>query len=144
MARKTTPVNPEEMNPNVDPDIDLVSTAPDDWEFETVVDESPTHVVFDTVGDVFIGRFIARVTITHEVPVDKDHPEGINSFDLFTFRGRDEELYAVNTSGKLDKGMAEVKEGDWVRLTLTKFIPSKKGNDFKDFRVEVRRNATPA
>lgn len=140
MVRKTTVVEPEQMAEEVNPDIDMVSTAPDDWEFETVVEESPTHVVFDTVGDVFIGQFQARITITHEVPVDKDHPDGINAFDLFTFRGQDGELYAVNTSGKLDKGMEKVSEGDWVRLTLTKFIPSKKGNDFKDFRVEVRRN----
>ncbi len=128
-----TVINPEELNDEVTPDTDLISTAPEDWQFETVVEESPTHVVFDTVGDVFIGQYVDRITITPETA-------GKDPFDLFTFRGRDGELYAVNPSGKLDKGMDVVKPGDWVRLTLTKFIPSNKGNDFKDFRVEVRKN----
>lgn len=128
-----TVIDPEEMSPHTDPDIDMVSTAPDDWEFETIIQESPIQVIFDTEGDVFIGQFIERITITPETA-------GKDPFDLFTFRGRDGELYAVNPSGKLDKGMDVVKKGDWVRLTLIKFIPSNKGNDFKDFRVEVRKN----
>jgi len=138
--RTQTVVNPEELNGEVNPDIDLISSAPEDWEFETVAEESPTHVLFDTVGDVFVGQFKGRITIEHTVPVDKEHPNGVNTFDLFTFRGQDGELYAVNTSGKLDDAMSVVKEGAWVRLTLVKFIPSKKGNDFKDFRVEVKKN----
>jgi len=139
--RTQTVVDPQEMAGEVMPDdMDLISTAPEDWEFETVAEESPTHVLFDTVGDVFIGQYQARITIEHTVPVDKDHPEGINRFDLFTFRGRDGVLYAVNTSGKLDEAMKEVDSGQWVRLTLIKFIPSKKGNDFKDFRVEVKKS----
>lgn len=138
---KTKPVeNVEELNGEVSPDVDLVSTAPDDWEFNTIVEESPTGVIFDTVGDVFIGQFLDRVTIEHDVPVSKEHPEGKSEFDLFRFRGRDGVLYAVNPSGKLDRGMGAVKSGDWVRITLIKFIPSAKGNDFKDFRVEVRTN----
>jgi len=128
-----TVINPEELNGEVSPDIDLISSAPDDWEFETIIEESPTHVVFDSVGDVFIGQFVDRVTIVPETA-------GKDPFDLFRFRGRDGELYAVNPSGKLDKGMEAVKAGEWVRLTLIRFIPSTKGNDFKDFRVEVKTN----
>ena len=133
MAKRVTAINPEQMAEDITPDIDLVSTAPDDWEFETVIEESPTHVVFDTIGDVFIGQYVNRVTIEPTTP-------GKDPFDLFTFRGRDGELYAVNPSGKLDQGMVRVKAGDWVRITLIKFIPSTKGNDFKDFRVEVKKN----
>lgn len=131
MARRTTVISEEEMTPDVTPDSDLVTKAPDDWEFETVIEESPTHVIFDEVGDVFVGQFVDRVTIT---PDNKD----IEPFDLFRFRGRDGELYAVNTSSKLDKGMDKVKPDSWVRITLIKTIPSRKGNDFKDFRVEVK------
>lgn len=133
-APKTqTVIDPEDMREEVLPDVDLISTAPDDWEFETVIEESPTQVIFDTEGDRFIGQFVDRVTITPETA-------GKEPFDLFRFRGQDGELYAINPSGKLDKGMSVVKTGDWVRITLIKFIPSNKGNDFKDFRVEVRKN----
>jgi len=131
--RTTTVINAEELHGEVTPDVDLISAAPDDWEFETIIEESPTGVVFDTVGDVFIGRYVDRVTITPD--------SGKDPFDLFRFRGRDGELYAVNPSGKLDTGMAAVKTDQWVRITLIKLIPSNKGNDFKDFRVEVRTNS---
>lgn len=140
-------VNPEEMaaNGEVMPDVDMVSTAPDDWEFETVIEESPTHVIFDTPGDVFVGQFVERITITPENPpgIDPDSKLYKSPFDLFTFRGRDGVLYAINPSGKLDKAMDVVKPGDWTRITLVKHIPSSKGNDFKDFRVEVRKAGTP-
>jgi len=129
---------PEEMNGEVTPeDLSLISEAPADWEFETVIEESPTHVLFDTAGDRFVGQFIDRVTIT---PDRAD----IEPFDLFRFRGQDGELYAINTSGKLDKGMHVVNAGDWVRITLMKLLPSNKGNDFKDFKVEVKRSAPAA
>lgn len=130
-------VDAQELHGEVTPDVDLVSTAPDDWEFKTVIEESPTGVVFDTVGDVFIGQFVDRITITPDKP---EKGEAKDPFDLFRFRGRDGELYAINPSGKLDRGMSVVNAGDWVRITLIKLIPSSKGNDFKDFRVEVKSN----
>jgi hypothetical protein len=133
MARKQTAINTEDLNEEATaPNVDVLSTAPDDWEFETIIEESPTGIVFDTVGDCFIGQYLDRVTIEPE--------NGKDPFDLFRFRGFDGGLYAVNPSGKLDKGMSTVKEGDWVRITLIKFIPSNKGNDFKDFRVEIKKN----
>lgn len=113
-----------------EPNAELLSTAPDDWEFETIADESPMRVVFDTLGDVFIGRYVGKDHIT---------PENEDPFDLFTFRGRDEKLYAVNTSYKLVEAMEKVQAGQWVRLTYVKDIPSKKGNPMKDFKVDVKK-----
>lgn len=138
--RTTAVVEPEQMAEEIQPDMDLISVAPEDWEFETVIEESPTHVTFDTIGDVFIGQFVDRITITPEKP---EKGEAKDPFDLFRFRGRDGVLYAVNPSGKLDKGMDAVNKGDWVRITLVQLIPSNKGNDFKDLRVEVRVGGTP-
>lgn len=144
-APATKPVTDEnELAPEVMPDDDtaILTEAPDDWEFETVIEESPTHVIFNKIGDRFIGQFVGRVTVTPENPPDLDPSSKLYKapFDLFHFRGQDGELYAVNTSGKLDKQFDElVKPNDWVRLTLIKTIASSKGNDFKDFRVEVRR-----
>lgn len=110
-----------------------VSTAPDDWEFETLVEESPTMVIFDTIGDVFIGQYIG---IEHIDPANgKDEP-----FDRFTFRGRDGELYAVNQSYKLQTALEDVDKGTWIRITYTKDIPTSRNlQPMKDFRIDVRK-----
>lgn len=112
-----------------------VSYSPEDWEWETVAEESPTRVVFDTLGDTFVGQYVGDQHIEQEPDEDgKDQ-----SFDLFLFRGRDSELYAVNHSYKLIEAMEKVTEGDWVRIVFVKEIPSKRGNPLKDFRVDVKK-----
>jgi hypothetical protein len=117
-----------------DPEIDetLLTTAPDEWEFETVAEESAIRVIMEDPGDVFIGQYVG----TEHVEPDngKDDP-----FDLFTFRGRDGRLYSMNQSYKLTKAMDKVSPDQWVRITLVKEIPSSKGNPVKDYRVEVKR-----
>lgn len=110
-----------------------VSESPSEWEWETVAEESPTRVIFDTVGDTFVGQFKGEDHIEHEV-------EGEDaSFDLFLFRGRDGELYAINKSYKLIEAMEKVEYDQWVRIQFVKEIPSRKGNPLKDFRVDVKR-----
>lgn len=113
---------------------DLISTAPDEWEFETVVEESPTMVVFDTIGDVFIGQYVGTEHI--DPNNGKDEP-----FDRYNFRGRDGELYAVNKSYKLAQAMEDkdIQPETWVRITYIKDIPTdRKLNPMKDFRIDVR------
>ena len=111
----------------------LVSEAPDEWEFETLVEESPTMVIFDTIGDVFVGQYVG---IEHIDPDNgKDEP-----FDRFNFRARDGELYALNSSYQLVDALKKVDPGTWVRVTYIKDIPTKRGlNPMKDFRIDVRK-----
>jgi hypothetical protein len=113
-----------------------VSMTPADWEFETVVEESPTTIVFDTIGDVFVGQYIGTEHI--DLPLDKDGKD--QSFDRYTFRGRDGELYALNQSYKIEMGMDKAAPGQWVRITYVKDIPTSRGlQPMKDFRIEVRK-----
>lgn len=130
MARSKVQAVPAEMPASA---VESVSDYPSEWEWETVADESPSRVIFDTVGDVFVGRYVGDQHIEHE-------EEGEDaSFDLFLFRGRDEALYAVNKSYKLVEAMKNVNPDEWVRIEFVKEIPVKKGNPLKDFRVLVRR-----
>lgn len=120
------------------PDVDpmLVTTAPDDWEFETVVEESPTKVIFDTIGDVFIGQYVGPLHIEREP--DKEGRD--QSFTLYTFRARDNGLYALNESYQIEEAMKSVEAGQWVRVTYMKDIDTARGqNPMKDFRVDIRR-----
>lgn len=109
-----------------------VTTTPENWEFETVVEESGIKVIFDTVGDIFVGEFVGTELITPPNGVDEP-------FTLYHFRGRDKQLYSVNESYKMKEAKGKLNAGDWVRLTYTKDIESSKGNPMKDIKVEVKK-----
>lgn len=109
-------------------------SAPDGLQWSTIAEESATTVIFDTVGDAFVGRYIG---IEHIEPDNgKDEP-----FDRFTFRAKDRELYAVNQSYKLADALKDVDPGTWVRITYVKDISTKRGlNPMKDFVIDVATN----
>ncbi len=115
-------------------DYSFLTNAPEDWEFETVVDKAAMLYEFDTIGDVFIGQFEG---VDHIVP-DNGDPE----FDRYNFRGRDGELYCINPSYKIQGAQEDElwNKGDWVRMTYVADIPTKRGlNPMKDIKIEVRR-----
>lgn len=106
--------------------------SPDDWDWTNVAEESAIRVVFDTIGDVFVGQYVG---VDH-VKAEKDGKDA--SFDLYVFRGQDGKLYALNQSFKLVQAMDQVSEGTWVRVTYVADVPTKQPQPMKDFRVDVR------
>jgi hypothetical protein len=127
VAKSTPPVE----TPEPETDMSLVTTAPDDWEFETVSEESATVVIFESPGDAFIGKYEGVENI---IP-DKGEP-----FSRYAFRGRDGARYAINKSYQLNAGMDAVAQGSWVRITLVKEVPTSRGLEpMKDFRIEVKK-----
>ena len=130
MGKTITQVDVPEQMPDEEIDETLVTTAPDDWEWDTLAEESPTKIIFDKFGDSFVGKYEGRLTIT---PDNGDEP-----FVLLTFRARDENKYAVNSSYKLDAVLTDEVIGKWVRLVYIKDIPTKL-NPMKDFRVDIRK-----
>lgn len=137
MARRASEmVQPDPETPDIDEA--MVTTAPDDWEWETVSEESPIGVVFENVGDVFIGKYLGPETITTDKPYNSD---GDTSFDVFLFRGRDEKRYSMPQSYNLMKAMEKVQEGQWCRIEFCAEVETKRGqNPMKDFRVDVRKS----
>lgn len=116
------------------PDAD-VTQSPEGWEWETVVEGAPARVVFDTIGDSFIGQFIGEEHVDQEPAADGSDP----SFDLFLYRGQDGDRYAINKSYALAEAMVKVEPGQWCRITYIKDIAtSRKLNPMKDFKVDVR------
>lgn len=118
-----------------------VSTSPEGWEWETVAEESAATVVFDTIGDVFIGEYLGSEHIEPENGKRNEQSgENEDAFDRFVFRARDGKRYAINKSYKLNAAMEDVDEGQWVRITYVADIEtSRKLNPMKDFRVDVRK-----
>jgi hypothetical protein len=134
MSTKRTPSKEDTVEPSTVEDINDVS-APDEWEFDTLVDESPTTVIFDEIGDVFVGQYKG---MDHIVPDNgKDEP-----FDRYTFRARDGKPYAINRSYKLAEAMEKVQPDQWVRITYVKDIQTARNlNPMKDLKVEVKRES---
>lgn len=110
----------------------LLSTAPDDWEFETVIEETPAQIKLD-IGDSVILQFIE---ILHVDNPNKREDNDEEDFDLLVFRGRNGKPYSINPSFKLARDWGKIQPQDWVRITLVGELPSKKGNPLKDYKVE--------
>ena len=113
-----------------------VTASPEDWNWETVAKEAPTKIIFDTIGDVFVGKYVGKEHIEREPDAEgKDR-----SFWLHKFEGRDGDVYSVNDSFDLNEKMAEDMIGKWVRLTYLKDVKTERGlNAMKSFRVDVRQ-----
>lgn len=126
-AKKTDP----EFVENADP-----RENPEGWEWDTVAEGSAAVVIFEDKGDQFVGQFLGSQHIERE-PNAKGEDQ---SFDRFLFRGRDGERYAINKSYALEEAMEDVNDGQWVRITYIKDIPTARNqNPMKDFRVDVRK-----
>lgn len=115
-------------------------TAAKTDEWTTIQEESPSVLVFDAIGDQFIGRYIGPEEVT---------PEGDDPFTRYTFRAEgnpeatgllDGTLVAINSSWRMESAMSKAQAGELCRITYIKDIPTKRGlNPMKDFRVDVKR-----
>jgi hypothetical protein len=119
----------------------MAQTAKDEWaDADVLSDESPSVITFDTIGDVFIGRYRGSETVT---------PEEGETFrqDRFTVAGDQPGLsngaiVAIRPGYQLREAFDKLQAGDLVRIEYLKDIPTGKPgrNDLKDFKVQVRRS----
>jgi hypothetical protein len=118
-------------NPTAE-EAEILSTAPADWEWDTVSEEAPTQLIMDE-GDTFVGQYKG---VEHIEPDNgKDEP-----FDLLIFIGRDSVRYSMAPGYKLEKAMKDVTPDQWVRITFVKTLETGRGlNPMKDYKVEVRK-----
>lgn len=103
---------------------------PDDG-WETIEHEAPTLVVFDTLGDEFIGQYLGHREI--DLP---DQPG--ETFRQDKFRGRDGELYAINSGYQLKTVLDKIQPGQWTRITYKKDVDTGQPKPMKSFQVDVR------
>lgn len=99
----------------------------DEW--TDVGSETPTRVVFDTIGDEFIGTYNERRTIT---------PNESDPFDILVFTGTDGNLYSMS-GFKLLQTFEDIDPGTQCRILYTKDVPIKgQVSPMKDFKVQVK------
>lgn len=112
-----------------------VTDVVSDSEWETVSAESGTPVKFD-VGTVFVGTYVGMKHIVPPSATDEN-----DEFDQATFVDPEGVTRTINPGYKLTEALADIEEGQIVRITRMDDIPAKDAgkNDMKDFRVEVKK-----
>lgn len=111
-------------------------TAPESWEWDVVKEAAAIKVIFDTIGDTFVGQYAGKEFVENEPSADgKDR-----SFWNFNFRGTDGEMYAVPESYDLIEKMEDIDEGTWTRLEYVRDVKTSRNlNPLKSFRVSIRK-----
>jgi|SRR5215472_9641932 len=105
-----------------------------DWDkvsWDTVIQETGDQIVFDTVGDQFVGLYTGTRQAENEG----------EKFTILTFMGPGGKRYQTNAGWKLESGFldADIKRGDIVRVTYVQDVDTGRPSPMKDFRVEVAR-----
>jgi len=103
--------------------------------WETVAEEAPVMVEFDTVGDVFEAVYEGSTDI--DLPEDK-RQDGRTTFRQLRFR-KDGVLYGINAGLKLREAFNSIPDGTLCRITLMAFVEVGQPSKMKDFRVQVAR-----
>lgn len=112
-----------------------VSGDDDGERWETVQDETPDRLIFDTIGDTYVGLFLG---IEHIIP--ESDPEE----DFYQAQFYDDESPKVIAGGfSLMRALQKVDIGRECRMMYVKDIDTGKKDPMKDFKVWAR-DARPA
>lgn len=93
-------------------------------------DETPDRLIFNKMGDEYVGLFQGIVTITPEDPEE----EAFQQIRLMD----DESPKAINAGYKLLQAFAKVHVGEEVKVRYVKDIDVKQASAMKDFKVWAR------
>lgn len=108
----------------------MTSKPSTEEEFETVT-ESRVKIVFDTIGDVWKGYYEGTEMITD--------PNTAEEYKYLNFRDDDGEAFTTSASYILNQAFEKIAIGMYVRIELTGLAESKRGNDLKQYKVQVRK-----
>jgi hypothetical protein len=103
-----------------------------DWssvQWETAVQESGDQIVFNEIGDVFVGLYIGSIT-AHNPKDDED-------FTILQFTGVDGKPYQTNAGWKLREGFSDIPSNTIVRITFVKQVDVGQNDPMNDFRIDV-------
>ena len=96
-------------------------------EWETAVDRLGEQIVFEKLGDQFLGMFTG-----HRIVETDDGP-----FNVLTFKGRDGLPYQINAGWKLEQAFlsSDIKRGDIVCIEYVNDVDTGQPSPLKDFKV---------
>ena len=97
-------------------------------------EEEENKLVFDTIGDEFIGTYLGNRTIE-----PRDVTE--SSYQQARFRGEDNLVYFTNLNYSLRQGLKDVRVGKLTRITFVSELDTGQASPMKQFRVDVAASA---
>lgn len=108
----------------------------DELEFNTVMEESGVPILFEEIGDVFVGQYLGPTEID-----PTGEPE--DAFTQHKFRDADGTIRVVNGGYKLNVGLEGIESGTIVRITRAHDVPINDPgkNPMKDYRIEVAKGS---
>lgn len=122
---KTAGESVEKVNAVNSPAVAEINWDQVNWSVHT--QETGDQIVFDTVGDQFIGMY------TGPQKAEKDG----DSFTILTWIGTDGKPYQTNAGWKLEQAFSDIPNGTITRVTRCKDIDTGQPSPMKDFRVDV-------
>lgn len=102
--------------------------TPDDWQTVSEDETDETKIVFDTIGDVFIGEYLGSRVIESE--------DG--KFTQFRFKKGDE-VYFTNAGYSLLRGMQKVRIGQMTRLLFKSERDTGQDSPMRIMQVDVAK-----
>lgn len=112
---------------------EAASSVDESSDWTSALTEAPTMVVFDTLGDEFIGTYLG-----YELIQFTDPKEGEKEFKQYKFVGTDGVIYGINSTYRIDKGMADVPEGKLTRIVYVKDVDVNRPQPMRDFSIQYK------
>lgn len=103
------------------------------YEWDEVHEEAPDQIVWDTIGEVYIGTYTGQESIDPKDPKDPD-----KRFIQLKFRDN-EGAKVINAGHELRTAFAEIPTGSLVRIEYVKDVEVKQAAPMKSFNVKVGR-----
>lgn len=111
----------------------------DEYEWDNVVEESPTQIQFESPGEFIVGEYVKTETIPF---VDKTEEKEFQQIMLRGLGIGDLEkgtLYGINCGYKLRKASEQLEPGKVIKVTYVKDVDTGAQQPMKDFKIDVAR-----
>jgi hypothetical protein len=105
------------------------ATTDDGWTQVSEDEVDETKIVFDTIGDVFVGRYLGSRNLSN----------ADGAYMQLRFQGEDGTHYFTNANYSLQKAFANIRVGTTCRVTFTDEKDVGQRSMLKVYRVDTRR-----
>jgi hypothetical protein len=114
---------------------EVVGYDPAAFEWDLQHEESPEQIVFDTIGDEYVGLYLGAEVITFE-----DKKGDSQSFTQHRFRDPGG-ITVINGGYELNAELAKITPDTMIRIKLMKLVDVGQNDPMKSYRIWTARSA---
>jgi hypothetical protein len=101
----------------------------DGWKTVSEDEVDETKIVFDTIGDIYVGRYLGSRVLSN----------ADGNYTQLRFQGEDGGYYFTNANYSLQKTFADMRPGTTVRIAFVSEKDVGQKSPMRVFRVDTRR-----